>query len=74
MNTIGTEDTTLTYEKILSLRRNINHTHISCRQLFCSLLDPEVDCEIALEFRPHIVFIRIDNSRLDPLLKRSKVL
>ena len=64
--------------KVLSLRGNINFTHISYRQLYfvaaCSLLDPEVDREIALKFRPYGGFIGIDNSRLDPLLKRSKVL
>ena len=38
------------------------------------MLDPEVDGEIALKFRPYGGFIGIDNSRLDPLLKPSKVL
>ena len=65
-------------KKFLSLRGNINYTHISYRQLYfvaaCSLLDPEVDGEIALKFRPYGSFIGIDSSRLDPLLKRSKVL
>ena len=78
MNTIGTKDIKLLQEKNLSLRRSINYTHISCRQLYfsaaCSLLDPEVDGEIALKFRPYGGYIGIDNSRLDPLLKRSKVL
>ena len=78
MNTIGTIDIKLIHEKVLSLRGNINYTHISYRQLYfvaaCSLLDPEVDGEIALKFRPYGGFIGIDNSRLDPLLKRSKVL
>ena len=78
MNTIGTKDIKLIHEKVLSLRGNINYTHISYRQLYfvaaCSLLDPEVDGEIALKFRPYGVFIGIDNSRLDLLLKRSKVL
>ena len=78
MNTIGTKDIKLIHEKVLSLRGNINYTHISYRQLYfvaaCSLLDPEVDGEIALKFRPYGCFIGIDNSRLDPLLKRSKVL
>ena len=48
------------------------------RQLYfvagCSSLDPEVDGAIALKFRPIGSFIGIDNSRLDPLLKRNKVL
>ena len=78
MNTIGTKDIKLIHEKVLSLRGNINYTHISYRQLYfvaaCSLLDPEVDGEIALKFRPYGGFIGTDNSRLDPLLKRSKVL
>ena len=78
MNTIGTKDIKLIHEKGLSLRGNINYTHISYRQLYfvaaCSLLDPEVDGEIALKFRPYGGFIGIDNSRLDPLLKRSEVL
>ena len=78
MNTIGTKDMKLIHEKVLSLRGNINYTHISYRQLYfvaaCSLLDPEVDGEIALKFRPYGGFIGIDTSRLDPILKRSKVL
>ena len=78
MNTIGTKDIKLIHENVLSLRGNINYVHISYRQLYfvaaCSLLDPEVDGEIALKFRPYGGFIGIDNSRLDPLLKRSKVL
>ena len=40
----------------------------------CSLLDPEVDGEIAFKCRPYGGFIGIDNSRLDHLLKRSNVL
>ena len=55
MNTIGTKDIKLIHEKFLSLRGNINYTHISYRQLYfvaaCSLLDLEVDGEIALKFR-----------------------
>ena len=78
MNTIGIKDIKLIHEKVLSLRGNINYTHISYRRLYFvaarSLLDPEVDGEIALKFRPYCGFIGIDNSRLDPLLKRSKVL
>ena len=78
MNTVGAKDIMLIHEKVLSLRGNINYTHIPYRQLYfvaaCSLLDPEVDGEIALKFRPYGGFIGIDNSRLDPLLKRSKVL
>ena len=78
MNTIGTKNIKLIHEKVLSLRGNINYTHISYRSLYfvadCSLLDEEVDGEIALKFRPYGGFIGIDNSRLDPLLKRSKVL
>ena len=78
MNTIGTKDIKLIHEKVLSLRGNINYTHISYRQLYfvaaCSLLDPEFGGEMALKFRPYGGFIGIDNSRLDPLLKRSKVL
>ena len=78
MNTIGTKDIKLIHEKVLSLRGDINYTHISYRQLCfvaaCSSLDPEVDGEIALKFRPYGGFIGIDNSRLDPLLKRGKVL
>ena len=77
MNTIGTKDIKLIHEKVLSLRGDINYTHISYRQLYlvaaCSLLDPEVDGEIALKCRPYGCFIEIDNSRLHPLLKRSKV-
>ena len=78
MNTIGTKDIKLIHEKILSLKGNTNYTHISYRQLCfvaaCSLLDPEIDGEIALKFGPYGDFIGIDNSRLDPSLKRSKVL
>ena len=78
MKTIGIKDIKLIHEKVLSLRGNINYTHISYRQLYfvaaCSLLDPEVDGEIAFKFRPYGGFIGIDNSRLDSLLKRSKVL
>ena len=78
MNTIGTKDIKLIHEKVLSLRGNINYIHITYRQLYivavCSLLDPEIDGEIALKFGPYGGFIGIDNSRLDPLLKRSKVL
>ena len=78
MNTIGTKDIKLIHDKILSLRGNINFTHISYRRLYfvadCSLLDPEIDGEIALKCRPYGGFIGIDNSRLDPLFKRSKVL
>ena len=78
MNTIGTKDIKLIHEKVLSLRGNINYTHISYRQLYfvaaCSLLDPEVDGEIALKFRPYGGFIGIDNSKLDPFLRRSKKL
>ena len=78
MNTIGTKDIKLNHEKVLSLRVNINYTYISYRQLYFvaaySLLDPEVDEEIALKFRPYGGFLGIDISRLDPLLKRSKVL
>ena len=78
MNTIGTKDIKLVHEKVLSLRGNINYTNESYRQLYfvaaCSLLDPEVDGEIAIKFRPYGGFIGIDNSRLDPFLKRSKVL
>ena len=52
--------------------------HTSYRQLYfvaaCSLLDPEVYGEIALKFRPYGGLIGFDNSRLDSLLKRSKVL
>ena len=74
MNKIQTKDIKLIHEKVLSLRGNINYTHRSYRQLYfvaaCSLLDPEVDGEIALKFRPYGGFIGIDNSRLDPLLKR----
>ena len=78
MNTIGTKDFKLIHEKVLSLRGNINFTPISFRPLYfvaaCSLLDPKVDGEIALNFRPYGGFIGIDNSRLDPLLNWSKVL
>ena len=78
MNTIGTKDIQLIHEKILSLRINKNYTHISYRQLHfvaaCSLLDPEIDGGIALKFRLYGGFIGIDNSRIDPLLKRSKML
>ena len=78
MNTIGTKDIKLIHGKVLSLRSNINYTHISYRQLYfvaaCSLLDPEDDGEIALKFRPNGDFFGIDNSRLDPLLKPSEVL
>ena len=78
MSTIRTKDIKLIHEKVLTLRGNINYTHISYRQLYfvaaCSLLDPEVDGEKALKFTPYGGFIGIDNSRLDPLLKRSKVL
>ena len=76
MNLIGTKDIKLIHENVLSLRGNINYTHISYRQLYfvaaCSMLDPEVDGEIALKFRPLWWFHW--NSRPDPFLKRSKVL
>ena len=78
MNTIGTKDIKLIHEKVLSLRGNISYTHITYRPLYfiaaCSLLDPEVDGEIALKLRSYGGSVGIDNSRLDPLLKRSKVL
>ena len=78
MNTIGIKDIQLIHEKTISLRGNPTFSHISHRQLYfvaaCALLDPEIDGEIALKFRPYGGFIGIDNSRLDPLLKHSKVL
>ena len=78
MNTIGTKEIKLIQEKILSLRGNTNYTHVSYRQLYfiaaCFFLYPEVDREIALKFRPYGGFIGFDISRLDSLLKRSKVL
>ena len=78
MNTIGTKDIKLIHEKVLSLRGNINYTHISYRQLYFvaarSLLDPEVDGEVAFKFKPSGGFIGIDISRLELLLKRSKVI
>ena len=78
MNTTGTKDIKLIHERVLSPRGNINYTDISYRQLYfvaaCSLLDPGVDGEIALKLGPYGGFFGIDNSRLDPLLKRSKVL
>ena len=78
MNTIGTKDIKLIQENFLSLRGNINYTPISYRHLYlvaaCSLLDPKVDGEIALKLRCYGGFTGIDNSRLDPLLKQSKVL
>ena len=73
---MGIKDIKLIHDKALSLRGSINYTHIYYRQLYfvaaCSLLDTELDGEIALKFRPYGGFIGIDNSRLDPLLKRSK--
>ena len=78
MSKIGTKDIKLIHEKDLTLRGNINYTHISYQQLYfvaaCSLLEPEVDGEKALKFTPYGGFIGIDNSRLDLLLKRSKKL
>ena len=78
MKTIGIEDIKLIHEKTVSLRGNQNFSQIAHRQLFfvaaCALLDPEIDGEIALKFRPYGVLIRVDNSRLDPLLKYSKAL
>ena len=78
MNTIGIEDIKLIHEKTVSLRGNQNFSHISHRQLYfvatCALLDPEIDGKIALKFRPYGGLIGVDNSRLDPLLKYSKVL
>ena len=78
MNTIGTKDIKLIHEKVLTLRDNIYYVHKFYQQLYfvaaCSLLDPEVDEEIALKFRHYGGFVGIDKSRLDPLLKRSKVL
>ena len=77
MNTIGTEDIKLIHEKTVSLRDNQNFSHISHRQLYfvaaCALLDPEIGGEIALKFKPYGGLIGVDNSRLDPLLKYSKV-
>ena len=78
MNTIGIKDIKLIHEKTVSLRGNQNFSHISHRQLYfvaaCVLLDPEIDGEIALKFRPYGGSMGVDNSRLDPLLKYSKVL
>ena len=77
MNKIGIEDIKLIHEKTVSLRGNQNFSHISHRQLYfvaaCAFLDPETDGEIALKFRPYGGLIGADNSRLDPLLKYSKV-
>ena len=78
MKTIGKEDIKLIHEKSLSLRGNLTFSHISHRQLYflaaCALLDPELDGEIALNIRPYGGLIGVDNSRLHPLLKYSKVL
>ena len=78
MKTIGIEDIKLIHEKSLSLRRNLTFSHISHRQLYfvaaCALLDPEVDGEIALKFRPYGGILGAKISRLDALLKNSKVL
>ena len=78
MKTIGIKDIKLTHEKSLSLRGNLTFSHISHRQLYfvaaCALLDPEIDGERALKFRPYGGLIGNDNSRLDPLMKYSKVL
>ena len=64
MNIIGTKDIKLIHENVLSLRGNINYTHISYPHLYlvaaCSLLDPEIVGEIALKFRPCGGFIGID--------------
>ena len=66
MNTIGIEDIKLIHEKAISLRGNLNFSHISHRQLYfvaaCALLDPEIDGEIALKFRPYGGLIGVDNS------------
>ena len=78
MNTIGTKDIKLIHEKVSKLRGIIYYKHTSYRPLYlladCSLLDPDVDGEIAFNFRPYSGFFEIDKSRLDPLLKRRKVL
>ena len=78
MNTIGIEDIKKIHEKAISMRGNLNISHISHRQFYfvaaCALLDPEIDGEIAFKFRPYDGLIGVDNSRLDPFLKYSKVL
>ena len=60
MKTIGTKNIQPINEIVLSLRGNINYTHISYRQLYfvavCSLLDLEADGEIAPKFRPYGFF------------------
>ena len=69
MNTIGIEDIKLIQGKTISMRGNLNFSHISHRQLYfvaaCALLDPEIDGEIALKFRRYGGLIGVDNSRLD---------
>ena len=78
MKTIGIEDIKLIHKKSRSVRGTLTFSHISHRQLYfvaaCALLDSEIDGEIALNFRPYGGLIGVDNSRLDPLLKYSKVL
>ena len=78
MNTIEIEYIKVIHAKAISLRGNLNCSHVSHRQLHfvaaCSILDPEIDGEIELKFRPYGGLIGVDNSRLDPSLKYSKVL
>ena len=77
MNTIGTKDIKLIHEKVFSERQHKFYAHILSTVIFRSclfFLDPEFDGEITFKFRPSGGFIGFDNSRLDHLLKRSKVL
>ena len=66
MDTIGIEDIKLIHVKVISVRGNLNFGHISHRQLYfvaaCELLDPEIDGEIALKFRPYGGLIGVDSS------------
>ena len=63
---------------MISLRGNLTFSHISHRQLYVvaarRLLHNESDGEIAPKFRTYCGLIGVDNSRLEPLLKYSKVL
>ena len=57
MKTIGTKDIMLKHEKKTQKKRgNLTFSHQSqCQLSFvaaCALLDPEIDGEIALKFRP----------------------
>ena len=78
MKTIGINVNRLIHDKPISPWGDLNFNQVSRRQLYfvaaCALLDPKIDREIALKFSPYGGLIGVNNSRLYPLLKHSKVL